>query len=289
MRFLFVGWGSDYHRIELEELLKKDNIQHVTIPRLFKKFSRIFKNFSKNLYHDINSLYLMVTAISKDDVIILQDGLKYSLILKFRPDKTFVIFRNTVDSNNQHLLSSRISFTFDPIDAKKHSMILYNQYIPSIDYLREKRPCISYDIAFVGLRKGREETLEALQKLLIKHQILVDFVDSNIYSYDEYIRRQYSAKVIIELGKANQSGPSMRAIEALALGRKIITNNYNLKSIFSFAEENIFVTDKNTSEADLDNFIQSEFSPIPEDDIRQFESRYVLNEILKIIKREIEN
>jgi hypothetical protein len=168
-------------------------------------------------------------------------------------------------------------------------MILYNQYIPSIDYLREKRPYISYDIAFVGLRKGREETLEALQKLLIKHQILVDFVDSNIYSYDEYIRRQYSAKVIIELGKANQSGPSMRAIEALALGRKIITNNYNLKSIFSFAEENIFVTDKNTSEADLDNFIQSEFSPIPEDDIRKFESRYVLNEILKIIKREIEN
>lgn len=286
MRFLFIGWESDYQRIEIEEISKKENVRHVVIPRTIKKFTRIFKIFSRQLYHNVNSLYLMITAISKGDIIILQDGAKYSLIVKFLPEKTFVIFRNTVDTKNKHLLSARLSFTFDPADAKKYSMILYNQYIPSIDYLRKNEPSVTYDVAFLGRGKGRRYMLEKLRKILINKRFLIDLVDNN-YSYNEYIIRQYSGKVIIEIGKEGQCGPSMRAVEALSLERKIITNNKTLKETLRFAAKNIFLIEESTSRESLVNFIEAGFSPIPEVDLRRFESRYVLSEILGIVKRKI--
>jgi hypothetical protein len=287
MRFLFIGWGNDYQRIEIEEISQKENVRHVEIPKIVKKFTRLFKFFSSQFYHNVNSLYLILTAVSSQDTIILQDGSKYRLIAKLLPNRTFVIFRNTVDEKNKSLLCARQCFTFDPVDAEEYSMTLYDQYIPSIDYLRKNQPSISHDVAFVGRKKARQYFLKDLSKLLSKHRVKIDLIDSTFYSYNEYLKRQYSAKVVIEIGKHTQSGSSMRAIEALALERKIITNNRSLKKSLSFAAENIFVIDETACEEDLTNFIESNFSSIPETDIRRLESGYVLKEILSTIKSEL--
>lgn len=284
MRFLFIGWGSDYQRIEIEQISQKENVRHVEIPSGVKKFTQLFKLFSHQFYHDVNSLYLIFTEVSSQDAIILQDGSKYRLIAKLLPEKTFVIFRNIVNQKNKNLLSARLCFTFDPADAKKYSMILYDQYIPSIDYLRKNQPSISHDVAFVGRKKGRQVALTNISKLLSKHRVRIELFDRDVYSYDEYLIRQYSAKVVIEIGKYTQSGSSMRAIEALALERKIITNNRSLKRTLSFAADNIFVIDEGVCVEDLTDFIDLDFSSISETDIRRFESPYVLSEILSAIK-----
>lgn len=64
----------------------------------------------------------------------------------------------------------------------------------------------------------KDKTSSPTSKYLIEKQI----------SYEENIRRTLNANIIVDITKENQSGWTLRILEALFFNKKLITNNINV-------------------------------------------------------------
>ncbi|MBA2042253.1 LPS core biosynthesis protein RfaS, partial [Escherichia coli] len=64
----------------------------------------------------------------------------------------------------------------------------------------------------------KDKTSSTTSKYLIEKQI----------SYEENIRRTLNANIIVDITKENQSGWTLRILEALFFNKKLITNNINV-------------------------------------------------------------
>lgn len=62
-------------------------------------------------------------------------------------------------------------------------------------------------------------------------------------SREEYLSILSSSKAMVDVSNASQSGLAMRIIEALTLGKKVVTNNLNIYNEPFFCDENILVYD----------------------------------------------
>lgn len=129
-------------------------------------------------------------------------------------------------------------WTFDPDDAKEYHMkyggqFLYDSYLPTI---KEKRK--ETDLFFIGQDKGRFEFLRRFEKeckellQLFPRFVYVDkkkAIFSSKYnypvSYGEMLTIANKSKAILEINQSQQTGLTLRALEALFLEEKLVTNN----------------------------------------------------------------
>lgn len=144
-------------------------------------------------------------------------------------------------------------WTFDPGDAQKYDMkYAGNFYFPSIYEKAPKSVKINCDLLFIGLDKGRFSKLRQLRTEL-SHLINaeIDFIHpvkslfSSRYArpmtYDEYLARVARAHAILDWNRPGQQGFSMRPYEALALGKKLVTNNRAIASADFYHPANILI------------------------------------------------
>lgn len=77
---------------------------------------------------------------------------------------------------------------------------------------------------------------------------------------DQYSAIQDEAEILIDICHPRQSGLTMRTIEALGSGKKLITNNQNIRRYDFFYPENVYVVDGALGE-DFSDFLRVPYRP----------------------------
>ena len=73
-----------------------------------------------------------------------------------------------------------------------------------------------------------------------------------------------NAEILVDLVRQNQTGLSFRFFEAMALHKKVITNNQTIKQYDFYNENNILLID-NENIIIPDTFLNSKYQPLPEE------------------------
>lgn len=176
-----------------------------------------------------------------------------------------------------------IIYSFDKRDAEKygfnHFYTMYSRKFV-IPIFSEKR----YDAVYIGSNKGRYQLLLNLKERLKKSKLYVNmlnitkeqlvesgFQDSRSIQYIESLGIVKSANCIIDLVlDPDQSGLSLRAYEAIAFNKKLITNNKSIKD-FPFYNPKYMLYFDNVDDidesfikqsCDVDYEYNDEYSPI---------------------------
>ena len=183
------------------------------------------------------------------------------------------IKKNFIPDNNLKKICECWSFDFQ--DCIDYNLIYNTQFYfpPSNDEILKKH-CTKNDIFFIGAEKGRGEILLQLEKRFEELHLNTYFhiVKDNTKSkskikycpplrYSNVIKCVLNTKCILEILQENQSGFTLRTMEALFYSKKLITNNKDIKFFEFYNPQNIFILGEN-SISELPNFIKSKFQPI---------------------------
>ena len=144
-------------------------------------------------------------------------------------------------------------WTYDDYDARKYKIRLYRNY-----WVREmlikpvKDP--EFDVFFVGKDKGRGKMLLSLEKKLRSMGLKTKFIitkdkktskEKPYYQqpvpYEEVIDIDTRSRAILNVTMENQEGVTMRDMESVAIGVKLITTNKNIVNKDLYDKNNVFI------------------------------------------------
>ncbi len=175
-------------------------------------------------------------------------------------------------------------YTFDHDDAAEYGFTeLYNY-----NYITENKDYpVSTDLIYIGSFDDRIAHLEILAQEMENRKLTCRFiivkgkslqnssypagfeVKSDKIQLEKLPEYYGSAKVIVDLVRPGQNGLSFRFFEAMALRKKMITNNPAVKSYDFFNPENIFVMEDNAADIPQD-FFEKPYQELPEDLYRKY-------------------
>lgn len=169
-------------------------------------------------------------------------------------------------------------WSFDYDDCKKYGFkytgqLAFDKSIPEVE-------CTNFgsDIFFIGIDKGRFKYLMLLEESLKKVGLNVDFryVDNRkavrdkrysvACSYADMIQFASKTKCMLEINQKEQFGLTLRAVEAILLGKKLITNNPEIVKYNFYDSSRIYVIGP---KSDIDDakkikaFIEMDIKPYP--------------------------
>jgi hypothetical protein len=156
----------------------------------------------------------------------------------------------------------------DYLPQEKQNPILDLFYITSFDKFRNKTLIplaeklkqfnINYRFVVVGKKGWKEQTKFFGSKRLKNHVVLKQKPIST-----KTIAKTYEqTKAILDLMREGQTGLSFRVFEAMALEKKIITNNENIQEYDFYNPKNILILDKELSNLSND-FFNTPYEKIP--------------------------
>lgn len=227
----------------------------------FKRLPRFFKNIwhkaiiKKYLRENIKDIFVLNEH--RLGLQALYDFLQSNFASPCAPNIN-ILLRNPFDESGKiatllDLLSKKgvKIWSFDQADCLKFGFLLYPQFVEQIDGLKNIQ--IQYDFSFVGRDKGRADVLSRLQDHLkgcgystlfdIRDPASSDTAQSANLSYVEYLERYLSANCMVEILQEGQSGMTLRPLEALVYGRKLLTNNPDIVKEDFYHPSNIMVMD----------------------------------------------
>jgi len=121
------------------------------------------------------------------------------------------------------------------------------------------------DLNFNCVVLGKNKKLDALKE---KGAEYIDFRD-NYISQEQLIENYKKAKVIVDFVREKQTGLSFRFFEALALKKKVITNNKNVLNYSFYNPNNIFVMNDVNALPSID-FFTTEYEELAPDIYNNF-------------------
>lgn len=185
------------------------------------------------------------------------------------PSVAVVVYQWDSITNNQNALSlvkiADKAFTFDMFDAQKLGI----SYLPLFSSWAEagcpmsNNAIIKYDVLSIGgYRPHRIPYINAIKKycdnkgLSYKFHNFIRFgayiknrkklhtiykdVSFRKISYNKYYKLMCESRVILDVQSPSQNGLTMRTMESLSLGKKLITTNLNIKNE-AVNNSNVFV------------------------------------------------
>ena len=191
---------------------------------------------------------------------------KYLEYLKKRYVNSKFIFRfvNPVNMTNRWMLdfvdkNYDMVVSMDQADCHKYNWTyVYNTY--NI-HLKKIYNNLDIDVFFVGSEKGRLGLLIDICKFLISKGLNCVFFVANVNSsnksnqyqgikyiksmrYSETIEYIKRSKCLLEIVQNGQNGSTLRPIEALVYGKKLLTNDKNILTQDFYDKNNMFYFDK---------------------------------------------
>ncbi len=179
-----------------------------------------------------------------------------------------IMMRNPVDPKGKTLpIIQRLQtagcgvWSFDGADVERYGWQAYRQFIEVLPSVAAVLPV--YDFAFVGRNKGREVVLDVLQTRLTEKgfSVCLDIRSDSMQgqkvhvTYVEYLQKSLSARCIIDINQAGQAGLTLRPLEALVYGRKLLTNNPEVMKQAFYHPDNVFVLDEGLTLAGVEDFM----------------------------------
>ena len=163
-------------------------------------------------------------------------------------------------------------YTFDPVDARNYGLRLVEQVFRHDPAPAEVDVNRDIDLCFVGTDKGRLPELVRWKQLFERQGLRTHFhivadrrraytaqeralVKDSWISYACNLDLARRSRCLLEVLQGTQSGPTMRSIEALFLGCKLITNNTAIVACEFYHPSRIFVIGRDRPE-DLQAFLE---------------------------------
>ena len=214
--------------------------------------------------------------------------LHYNLYRKIRqrfPDSSVILFLTdllSLDNSRDEILQSKkladLICSFDPEDASHYNLLFHN--VPMSDLtVRSESITPAVDICFVGKGKNRQQKAIELCRSLTARGLkcavwLTDvpedeqITDPSIHycnwmSYEDYLKKEASSRIILEIVQEGSSGNTLRVNEAIMMGRKLLSDNPALLSNPVYDSRNMLVFEK--SEDISDEFLFSAIHPYTEE------------------------
>jgi len=172
-------------------------------------------------------------------------------------------------------------WSFDPTDCKsyqmKHNTGFYfnNIQIPHTN--------VTYDVCFVGYDKGRRKEIESIEHLLVKINCKTNFyiVDDDAAkrnykgarprkSYQQILEIVAGSKAILDVLQENQTGFTIRPMEALFFKKKLITTQLSIKGQDFYHPDNIFLLGIDDIES-LPTFLHKPLHEIPKSVVDRYD------------------
>ena len=167
--------------------------------------------------------------------------------------------------------------TFDPADAAQYQLDLVPQVYRRVDAFRQCVPT-DVDVYFLGKDKGRFDALHQLGTQLQGQGLRTDFlvvpepvrdypaqspvsICQKMQSYDQNIERINRARCLLEWTQANQTGLTIRTLEALFFDKKLITNNPWVKQQAFYHPARVFILGQDDLEQ-ITDFLAAPMPPI---------------------------
>lgn len=256
-----------------------------TLQRIKNFFSKTFlnKNIKKNYRH--NTVLEIIEVLEMQDIILIvnPDHFKSEVInsLKLKTRKYIAynydsLIRNPLPENYLELFDT--VFSFDLNDIKENHNL---KPLTNFNYLEKKNNNKSQTKAFIIL-------LHSLERELILKKIADSFDEQNITNYEFIVvdpvlkktnkniiklenplsletiyDKMDKSEILIDLVRENQSGLSFRFFEAMALHKKIITNNKSILEYDFYNENNILLIDENFTQIPS-TFLTKPYELLPE-------------------------
>lgn len=296
----FDHWNYDAHIVDA---LRKKGIDayHINIGK-YKHTSKLsrFKNslskifLGKNPKLELRQKFI-VSELEKrgfqDQILVINPELidrEYHLKIK-KFTKRYIAY--LYDSLARHPINSLIEgifddiYSFDKTDIKNYNFKEVNNYI-YFDTPKKDRQNPKFDVCYLASYDSRIPRMNAvaneLEKLGKSYQFLIvgkkswikkllklpETKTSVVYRmkrihHADIPKFYQNARIILDLVRENQSGLSFRIFEAIALEKKVITDNENIVNYDFYNPNNILVLN-NTNNLNL-NFFETPYEKIPED------------------------
>jgi len=152
-------------------------------------------------------------------------------------------------------------YTFNPTDALEYEIKLLNQFFPM--HLPKDENQIETDFYFQGFDKGRKNILLDLSQRLKPYKVCINIIDrvSDAIAYPEYIHNVKTTRCLIDIVQNGQKGITLRPLEALALDKKLLTNNPEIKNYDFYRKENILILGEDDIDS-VDEFLSTPLAAI---------------------------
>ena len=221
-----------------------------------------------------------IKYIDRADYVILFDtgNAPYivAMIRRRYPKKRIVVwYWNPVSGSvpYEKYNSERIEFwSFDPADCKKYGFKYNTQFYIRQNFSESITCDVVRDAFYVGVDKNRGFILHGLKKEFEGRNIsyyfnLVKCKNSkgipgieykNPITYQETVKYIMSSKSVIDLVSEDQTGLTLRPLEALCFKKKLITNMKNIVRYDFYNENNIFILGEDDLDG-LSSFLNSEY------------------------------
>lgn len=183
------------------------------------------------------------------------------------------------------------AWTYDSHDAKKYGLKLYTTYPYFQCYIRPHLDNI-YDVLFVGKDKGRGEFLLQLEREMIAKGLKTKFIitktdrlsrDKSFYqseiSYEELSVLISHSKSVLNVVMQNQEGLTLRDLEYVYQGVKLITTNKAIVSDPIYDENNVFVI-KDGNIDGIETFLNRPMNELPNGVMEHHKFDSFINELV---------
>lgn len=294
----------DYHKVIKEKLEKLgaevDDFPEDTLSILF----RLTKIFNSKLHLSYKKLFtdkiLKKASVNKYDFIFLIRGDYLSNVIidqlkLMQKQAKFVMYQwDSIKVFNYLHLTKKFDkiFSFDRVDCKKYGFeylpLFYDDNFMSLS----KEKTNNKSILFIGSLHGdRYKVLKKIDNYLTKNNIqtkfyfyipFTSFIKKILFNQKFKYESKYlifipmskkkvlnlykKSGFIIDIQNKDQDGLTMRSIETLGAGRKLITTNKSIKNDIFYNENDILVIDRYNIKINLD-FFNNKYSNIDYSDL----------------------
>ena len=165
--------------------------------------------------------------------------------------------------------------TYDELDAEKFGFRWHTQFFNISPYQQVaslKDSSILYDFFFVGYAKNRVEEIENIQALLSSYtcKFVTVHSTSEYIPYTHYMEMALQSRCLVEIVHTGDPSCTLRPLEAIAIHRKLLTNNPAVRNYSFFRPQNIFVLGEDDISR-LPEFLHSPFEPLPSDVVDSYD------------------
>lgn len=266
-----------------------------TVEKAIKKVdSRFYYKKQRKFHKNI----IEKTKYNQYDFIFSNENITKETLLDYKrvfPDATLVLYLDDSVANmkgvNENFKYYDRVLTFDRKDAQDYGVLFRPLFFCDIfRELNDKHIVEKNDICFVGT--CHSDRLSIIDKIMTRYPKFNYFFycylqswfmyyyyrfrdpeyktkDKNFFAYDqmsmtEVAQKMAEARAILDIQHPKQTGLTMRTIETLGLGKKIITTNKDIRYYDYYDPCNVLVIDRVNPVID-ESFINSSYKPIDAD------------------------
>lgn len=299
MTVYFVGWSSDYNRIMIERIGSQFKVRSIVFPAWFVFLKRALRGTPFKYILGVvarNYLRSRLSGVQKSDLVIYSDSKEnyYLNYIDFGAYNKAIVLTNVVEERFVEYVRERFDFifSFDHAQSSKYGLIPLNQIFPygegSPFESEESQACY-----FFGRDKGRAAKVSKIYEELASRGVRCEFsvvVDSTTRNvtfihtkeskrYEDVVSDVSKCGVVLEINSEGQSGLTFRALEAMFLGKKLITNNNEVKRMSFYDPSRVYVIREPVDYDDVVRFIKSDFRAVNKDTLKSYDPVYMVSYI----------